>query len=436
MNEPDPFSAFESERTVIKPSAGRGPRTGVPPAVVPSPAQPEAAALPEVPGSAGVSPLLQLASSLLIAGARIRVMPQHADPAALRAALVEAVRKFEAGARARGLPNEQVVAGRYLLCTFVDECASSTPWGGSGAWSSQSLLVLFHSESWGGEKLFQLLGKLAENVAANRALLELIYSILALGFEGRYRVLQDGRSQLDAVREKLALMLREQSGTAAPELSPHWAGVPAVAARLRDGIPVWVAATAAALLLAVVFVAMRMLIANQSNDSFTALQALDVKAAALPTPSPPPPAAAVPRLSGFLKAEIDAGLVEVRDLTDRSVIVIRGDGIFSPGSAEVTAKVLPLFERIAEELQRQPGQILVTGHTDSQPIRSIRFPSNWHLSQERAQAVKDLLVARIKPERIRSEGLADTQPLADNTTPAGRAKNRRVEITLRVAPAG
>ena len=433
MNEPDPFSAFESERTVIKPSAGRGPRTGVPPPVAPSPAQPEVAALPEVPGGAGMSPLLQLASPLLIAGARIRVMPQHADPAALRAALVEAVRKFEAGARARGLPNEQVVAGRYLLCTFVDECASSTPWGGSGAWSSQSLLVLFHSESWGGEKLFQLLGKLAENVAANRGLLELIYSILALGFEGRYRVLQDGRSQLDAVREKLALMLREQSGTAAPELSPHWAGVPAAAVRLRDGIPVWVAATAAALLLAVVFVAMRMLIANQSNDSFTALQALDVKAAALPPP--PPPAAAVPRLSGFLKAEIDAGLVEVRDLTDRSVIVIRGDGIFGPGSAEVTAKVLPLFERIAEELQRQPGQILVTGHTDSQPIRSIRFPSNWHLSQERAQAVKDLLVARIKPERIRSEGLADTQPLADNATPAGRAKNRRVEITLRVAPA-
>lgn len=435
MNEPDPFSAFESERTVIKPSAGRGPRTGVPPPVAPSPAQPEVAALPEVPGGAGMSPLLQLASPLLIAGARIRVMPQHADPAALRAALVEAVRKFEAGARARGLPNEQVVAGRYLLCTFVDECASSTPWGGSGAWSSQSLLVLFHSESWGGEKLFQLLGKLAESVAANRGLLELIYSILALGFEGRYRVLQDGRSQLDAVREKLALMLREQSGTAAPELSPHWAGVPAAAVRLRDGIPVWVAATAAALLLAVVFVAMRMLIANQSNDSFTALQALDVKAAALPPPPPPPPAAAVPRLSGFLKAEIDAGLVEVRDLTDRSVIVIRGDGIFGPGSAEVTAKVLPLFERIAEELQRQPGQILVTGHTDSQPIRSIRFPSNWHLSQERAQAVKDLLVARIKPERIRSEGLADTQPLADNATPAGRAKNRRVEITLRVAPA-
>ena len=379
---------------------------------------------------------MQLASSLLITGSRIRTMPQHANPVALRAALVEAVRKFEADARARGLPNDQVVAGRYLLCTFLDECASTTPWGGGGAWSSQSLLVHFHNEAWGGEKLFQLLGKLAENVAANQALLGLIYVILALGFEGRYRVVQGGRSQLDGVREKLSLMLREQAGTAPPELSPHWAGVPAATVRLRDGIPVWVIAIGAALLLSLVFVALRLTVYNHTNDVFSALQALDVKADALP-PAPPPPApAAAPRLSGFLKPEIDAGLVEVRDLTDRSVIVIRGDGIFGPGSADVTAAVVPLLGRIADELQRVPGQILVTGHTDNQPIRSLRFPSNWRLSQDRARSVKDLLATRVTGDRLRFEGLADTQPVADNSTAAGRARNRRVEITVRLASAG
>ena len=126
----------------------------------------------------------------------------------------------------------------------------------------------------------------------------------------------------------------------------------------------------------------------------------------------------------------------VRDLADRSVIIIRGDGLFDPGSAKLAAKVLPLMDRIGDELQRTPGQILVTGHTDNQPIRSIRYPSNWHLSQARAQAVKDLLSAKVKPERIRAEGLADTQPVADNATAAGRANNRRVEITLRLAAAG
>ncbi|MEO8859745.1 MAG: DotU family type VI secretion system protein [Burkholderiaceae bacterium] len=433
MTDSDPFSAFESERTVIKPSAGR--------ARAPQPASPATAAfhsetmrLPEVPGSAGLSPLLQAASSLLIAGARIRVMAQHPDPAGLRNALVEAVRKFEADARARGLPNEQVVAGRYLLCTYVDECASTTPWGGSGAWSSQSLLVLFHNESWGGEKLFQLLGKLAENVPANRGLLELIYCILALGFEGRYRVLPNGRSQLDTVREKLALMLRENSGSAAADLSPHWAGVAAPVSRLRDGIPVWVVASVAALVLVLVFLGLRWSMSDRSSDTFTALQALDVKPAAMPAPLPPVPAP-VPRLSGFLKPDIDAGLVAVQDLADRSIITVPGDGLFDPGSAKLSDKVLPLMGRIADALQRTPGQILVSGNTDNQPIRSVRFPSNWELSKERAQSVQELLATKVKPERIRSEGLADTKPLVDNTTAAGRAKNRRVEITLRLAAA-
>lgn len=429
MSDSDPFAAFESDRTVIKPSAGRGRR---PDAASPATlALPDSVPLPDLPGISGLSPVLQIASSLLIAGASIRAMPHHENPASLRAALIEGVRKFESDARARGLPNEQVVAGRYLLCTFLDECASSTPWGGSGAWSAQSLLVLFHNETWGGEKLFQLLGKLAENVAGNRGLLELIYAMLALGFEGRYRVLQDGRGQLATVREKLALMLREQGGVAPPELSPRWAGVPASGKRLRDGIPVWVVATGAALLLTIVFVALRLAASSGSNEVFSALQGLDVKAAALPAPVPPTPAA-TPRLSGFLKPEIDAGTVEVRDLADRSIIIIQGDGFFEPGSADVSARVLPLLDRIAQELQRTPGQILVTGHTDSQPIRSIRFPSNWHLSQARAQSVKDTLSTKVKPERIRSEGLADTQPVADNGTPTGRAKNRRVEITLRL----
>lgn len=437
MNDSDPFSAFESQRTVIKPSAGRGGRPGSPAVQTMSGTiKQEPVALPDIPGVAGLSPLMQLAASLLITGARVRAMPQHSNPGGLRAALVEALGKFEADARARGLPNEQVVAGRYLLCTFLDECASSTPWGGACSWSTQSLLVHFFKEAWGGEKLFQLLGKLAENVAANRPLLELIYLILALGFEGRYRVVHGGRAQLETVREKLSLMLRDQAGSAPKELSPHWEGVPPVAVRLRDGIPVWVIATASALLLAVVFVAMRFAISNHGNDVFGTLQGLDVKAAALPPPASPPPPAAVPRLSGFLKPEIDAGLVEVRDLTDRSIIVIRGDGIFAPGSADVTAGVLPLLGRISEELDRASGQVLVTGHTDNQPIRSIRFPSNWQLSQDRARSVKDILANRVKPERLRFEGLADTQPVADNGTPTGRARNRRVEITLRVAAAG
>ena len=259
---------------------------------------------------------------------------------------------------------------------------------------------------------------------------------VALGFEGRYRVLDSGRAQLDSVREKLALKLREQSGTAEPELSPRWQGVSAAGRRLRDGVPIWLVAIIAALTLVIILVVLRLQIAANTDDVFASLQALDVKAAAMPAPAPPPSPAAAPRLSGFLKPEIESGAVEVRDLVDRSVIIIRGDGFFNPGSAEVASKVFPLLDRIADELARLPGQILVTGHTDNQPIRSLRYPSNWHLSEDRAKAVKDILVTKVRPDRIRSEGLADTQPIGDNATATGRARNRRVEITLTLAQTG
>ena len=78
--------------------------------------------------------------------------------------------------------------------------------------------------------------------------------------------------------------------------------------------------------------------------------------------------------------------------------------------------------------------MLITGHTDNQPIRSMRFPSNWHLSEERADAVKGALATLVEPARMRAEGKADAEPVAANDTPANRARNRRVEIVLLSPP--
>jgi type VI secretion system protein ImpK len=76
--------------------------------------------------------------------------------------------------------------------------------------------------------------------------------------------------------------------------------------------------------------------------------------------------------------------------------------------------------------------VLVTGHTDDQPIRTARFPSNWELSTERARSVVGLMAADMKdPARLRAEGLADSEPLVPNDSAANRAKNRRVAIILR-----
>ena len=435
---PDPFAAFEGDRTVIKPSAGRGAKPGAPaaPAQGPSPAmRAEAPPLPDLPAHASLNPLVQAAAPLLSAAPRLRATVRHPNPAALRAQLVESIKRFESVARAQGLPNEQVVAARYILCTLLDESASSTPWGGSGAWSSQSLLVAFHNEAWGGEKVFQLLTRLAQSPREHRNLLELMYAVLSLGFEGRYKVANDGKAQLDSVRERLAVMLRDLAGPADRTLSPQWQGVAAAPSRLTDGIPLWVVGAALAFLLLALFLLLRLTLNAQTDGTFTALQSLDAKAAVAPpapppaVPVPPPP----PRLAQLLKSDIDAGSVQVKDMADRSIVTLHGDNLFDPGSADVSRRAVPLFERVAAALNQVPGHVLISGHTDNQPIRSLRYPSNWHLSKDRAVSVQNLLAATVKPDRLNAEGRADTEPVADNNSAEGRAKNRRVEITLSVA---
>lgn len=87
--------------------------------------------------------------------------------------------------------------------------------------------------------------------------------------------------------------------------------------------------------------------------------------------------------------------------------------------------------RIAQALAKVQGAVLVTGHTDNKPVRTTRFPSNWHLSEERARTVRDLLVASgVATDRVRAEGRAEGEPVANNDTDANRALNRRVEVTL------
>ena len=435
----DPFAAFNSDRTVIKPSAGRGPRPVAgpapaepvrPPGVHPAGGDPAAAMSIDVAASAGLNPLLAAAAPLLAAAPRLRTAPSHPDPEGLKQSLAEGIHTFEARARALGLPNEQVIAARYILCTLLDESAASTPWGSGSNWSASSLLVQFHNESWGGEKIFQLMSKLAADVPTNRNLLELMAVVLGFGFEGRYRVVENGRAQLDSLRERLGQLLHQDHDKA---MSAHWQGVQKRITSLRDDIPLWVIAALVALVLAMVYMGLRLKLGADAASTFNSLAALDAKAARA---APPPPKAQTPRLAGFLTVEIEAGQVKVQDFADRSVVTIKGDGFFEPGSAEIAPQVRSVLPRIAQALTQTPGKLLITGHTDNQPIHTLRYPSNWHLSKDRAQAVLVELAKQVQADRMRAEGRADSEPLADNASPAGRSANRRVEITLFVSEPG
>jgi chemotaxis protein MotB len=75
--------------------------------------------------------------------------------------------------------------------------------------------------------------------------------------------------------------------------------------------------------------------------------------------------------------------------------------------------------------------ITVEGNTDNQPIQSSQFPSNWELSTDRATTVVRFLIAHgVNDQRLSAAGYADLHPLATNSTAAGRARNRRVDVVL------
>lgn len=431
MTDNDPFAQFPTDRTVVIPTPGV--RAAVNQAVA---AQQQASAarfsfdrvdMANLDWVSGLNPLVAAASPLLNLASGLR-QAQHPDPVGLRETLARAVQTFETKTREAGLPNEHIIGARYALCTFLDETVANTPWG-EKAWAQRSLLVQFHNEAWGGEKAFQLLGKLAEQPSVHRNLLELFYLILALGFEGRYRVIQNGKAQLDAVRERLAQLLGRERSEAGRELSPEWQTHAKRNPPLRDTIPLWVMAAVAALILALVYFGASYLLNRRSDPSFSAILGLKV---------PPPAATTKPavvkipnRLQQYLPEEIAAGKIEVRDLADRSIVLVHSDGLFDPGSANISESFNALLGRIGMAVAKVNGTVLIRGHSDNVPIRSARFPSNWHLSQARADAVSAVIATQLGDKRkIQSEGRADSEPLLPNDTPENRAKNRRVEIIV------
>jgi len=423
----DPFAAIDSQRTFVMPTPGaRAADPAASPLAAAGPAGTDVAADIAAPET-GLNPLVALANKLLAVVPQIRSTSHLPDPGVLKETLAQGLREFDAHAAQRGIAPERAMAARYILCTLLDETAAGTPWGGGGAWGRYSLLAMFHNETWGGEKVFQLMAKLAENPGGNRDLLELIYAALCLGFEGRYRVVDGGRAQLEAVRERLAQIIKKERGDYAPALAQNWRGEATARRSVLTWLPLWVAGAVVTLLIVGIYLGLSLRLSGTSDPVYGRIQELRLLPPTPPVKLPAP----TPRLAQFLRNDIKAELVTVRDEVDRSVVIIRGDGLFAPASAALTSEREALMKRIAEALAQVPGTVLVTGHTDNVPIGTAQFPSNWHLSEERAKTVRDILVGfGVPSDRVKAEGRAAGEPVAANDTPGNRALNRRVEITL------
>jgi len=137
-----------------------------------------------------------------------------------------------------------------------------------------------------------------------------------------------------------------------------------------------------------------------------------------------------------MKDEIARGEINLEQTGGKLRVGLVDKVLFDPGEADISKRGEEVLARVAEALVGIPDkQIQVSGHTDRMPINSKlvdRYPTNWELSVARATHVVRFLAekANVPPQRLVASGYGEFHPIASNKTPAGRAKNRRIEILL------
>jgi type VI secretion system protein ImpK len=430
----DPDSA--RDRTVIRPNPG-GRRAPAPEASSRQPVGAAAAPAAAVAASmqefvaGGRNRLLSAAGPLLTLGSRLQASVFQANIPNLRRQAIQSVRQFEEQAAAAGCAPEDVTVARYVLCTFVDSAVFRTPWGANGEWAGQSLLMTFHSELQGGEKFFQIAERLLGQPARYIDLLELQHVCLLLGFEGKY---SEGAAPLAEVRERITRAIQSVRGSRTESaLSPHWKGVEDRRNRVAQLVPWWVAGLAGAVVLLGAWILFKARLADEVAP-LKALLAQQGGPALQLSASPPAQAG---RLKLLLADAEARQLLRVEEFGAQSRVTLEGSEIFRSGSATLGAEYASRVGLIAEALEQVPGTVLVVGHTDDQPVRSMRYADNFELSRDRAVAVASLLRAALSnPARVEWTGLGDSQPIATAADGADyRTRNRRVEIIHTAATA-
>jgi type VI secretion system protein ImpK len=435
MSDAGPFD----EKTQIIPNPGgrlaEGRRPPAAPIGEPAAADQQSAAM-ALDAAIGLNPLVAAAAAILVLVSRLSTMFSLGDIDGLRRRLHADFGAFDKRAEASGIQPEIRRASHYALCATVDDVAANTPWGGNNVWAGQSMARRFHNDASGGERFFHLLGHFERDPEVYGEVIELFYFCLSLGFQGRFGVLPNGAAQLAEIRGRLHRVIRRRRGEVAAELSPHWHGVAAPHRPLASRIPLWVFGVCTAALLLFAFLGFRLLLASGSDALFGELAGLpqirQPRLAAVPRPPPPPPPVP-PRQSvaRFLAPEIREGLVTVQESPQNILVRLTGVGLFGSGSATLEPRFLPVIDRIAAAIKQVHGLAMVVGHTDNEPIHTLRFPSNYELSLARAQSVRDRLAQTLgAADRISVAGRGAAEPIADNATPQGRAINRRIEIIV------
>jgi len=427
----DPFAPADG--TILRPRPGGSRRGGEPPGPPREPPGPPR----EPPGPpignaslndfvvGGRNPILLAAAPLIAIASRLQSMASQPDVPALRSQAMQEVNTFEERMRASGVVPEDARIARYLICTFFDSAVLNTPWGAQSDWGGQPLLVIFHKEKTGGEKFFQILEQISAQPARYIDLIELQFVCLSLGYEGMYRIQDRGQLRLTELQHNVFRIIREARQLREEELSAHWHGVEDRRNPLLRFVPWWIVAVSGLALLVIAFVIYNVRLNNTAGAIKAVLSRPSVQ-----LEYTAPPVVRANRLKQILAPEEKAGLLTVEDFGDKTVVTLIASNLFRSASAQLSPQYLETLQAVARGLNQVPGKVVVVGHTDDQPLRSLQFADNFELSRERAVEVVNLLKPTLKDSsRVEWSGVGSAQPrYKPVNTAENRARNRRVEI--------
>jgi type VI secretion system protein ImpK len=392
--------------------------------------------LPVVPTPATLAntanPFVLASTDVLTLLGRLRVGMTDTPTPALYEHILQAIGAFDAAMQSLPVDQHDALVAKYALCGTVDDIVQNLPDIDQGFWRNQPLVARFFAKRDSNVGFFQEAQKAIQSPATRYNLLEFMLTCLNLGFQGQYRNTPGGTADLASIRNAILQTLRRTRSQEGRRLSVMWEPV-----RLRDRsrarvLPIW-AVTAMATLAVVAFFATLSSVLNRDGatlaESLYALHPVQSPIALERAPGPvfEAPASQFERLGEGLGDDLAGGRIELSQLGNFIIIRLGNANMFASGSAEVNPAFRPLGARIAAGLDAEPGPITVLGYTDSRGA----FNTNMTLSVARAEAVADILKEGLSdPLRVRVEGRGPTDPIADNSTEEGRAKNRRVEIKL------
>lgn len=159
-----------------------------------------------------INPLIAAAAPLLILANKLHQAPISPDLNKLHQDLTHEIKAFENKTQTLGYRPHIILAARYTLCTLLDEMVMTSAWGPQSDWSNQNLLATFQGEIWGGERFFLILERGCEDPKLHIDLLELIYLCLSFGFQGKYRLQDQGYIELGKIIDNLYHIIRKHRG--------------------------------------------------------------------------------------------------------------------------------------------------------------------------------------------------------------------------------